>query len=120
MPQVTIVYGLALIALGVIGYLASGGASVTALIPVFLGVLAVIAGWLARNERLLKHAMHAAAVLGVIGVLGGAPGLFALLGGEPADAGSLSRATLAVLSAIFVGLCVRSFIQARKAREAAG
>jgi uncharacterized membrane protein len=118
MPQVTIVYGLALIALGLIGYFATGGVSVTALIPAFFGIPIVIAGWIARNEKMLKHAMHAAAVLGLLGFLGTLRGLIALLTGGEATPAIVSQATMAVLSAIFVALCVRSFIQARREREA--
>ena len=58
MPSVTIVYGAILTVIGLTGYFATGQASVTALIPAFLGVPVAICGLLARNERLLKHAMH--------------------------------------------------------------
>ncbi|MDY7091375.1 MAG: hypothetical protein SX243_00235 [Acidobacteriota bacterium] len=118
MPQVTIVYGLALIALGLIGYFATGGISITALIPAFFGIPVLIAGWIARRESLLKHAMHAAAMIALLGFLGTVSGLWALVTGGAPDAATLSRATMAVLSAIFVALCVRSFIQVRREREA--
>lgn len=123
MPQVTIGYGLILILLGLAAYFSSGGASVTALIPAFFGLPVLIAGLLARKENLLKHAMHAAAVLALLGFLGTVPGLvkvFTLLGGGTVGRPSavIVQAVMAVLSLIFLILCIRSFIQARKAREA--
>ena len=125
MPQVTIGYGLILILLGAAAYLGTDRVSVTALIPAFFGLPVLIAGVLARKESLLKHAMHGAAMLGVLGFLGtvtGVPKALSLLFGgtvERPEAATV-QAIMAVLSAVFVGLCVRSFIQVRKAREAAG
>ena len=72
-------FGLALIALGIIGYIATDAVSVTALIPAFFGIVLMILGWVARNERYRKHAMHVAAVVGVVGFVGAAPGLVGLL-----------------------------------------
>ncbi|MEM6796945.1 MAG: hypothetical protein AAF725_23425 [Acidobacteriota bacterium] len=124
MPLVTIAYGSILIVIGALGYFGTGAQSATALIPAFIGVPVVIAGVLARNERFLKHAMHGAATLALLGTLGtlsSIPKLFTLLsGGEVArPAAVYSQSTFAVLSIIFLVLCVRSFIAARKAREAA-
>ena len=119
MPVVTMIYGLALIALGVIGYTSTGGVSKTALIPAAFGVLVVVAGWLARREHLLKHAMHGAAMLGLIGFLATAKGLLTLITGGAASPAVVSKGTMAVLSLIFLVLCIRSFIQARRAREGA-
>ena len=122
MPAVTIAYGVLLIALGAGFYFGTGQESVTALIPAFFGVLVVVCGVLARQERLLKHAMHGAAALGLLAFLGGLPGLlraFALLGGgEVARRNAvLEQAAMALLSLVFVVLCVKSFIDARRARR---
>ncbi|MEM9290880.1 MAG: hypothetical protein AAGD01_04305 [Acidobacteriota bacterium] len=121
MPIITIVYGLLLILLGVVGYFATGQESVTALIPTFFGVPVLISGFIARNEARLKHAMHAAATLALLGLFGtitAIPQAFsALTGGGEAGAAVLSRATMGILSLVFVVLCVRSFIAARRARE---
>ncbi|HEV8630645.1 MAG TPA: hypothetical protein VGV61_10040 [Thermoanaerobaculia bacterium] len=123
MPIVTIVYGLLLIVLGVGFYAGTGEASVTALIPAFFGVPLVVCGVLARRERLLKHAMHAAAVLGLLAFLGSLPGLVRFFvfihGGTVARPNAvLEQAFMAALSLVFVVLCVRSFIEARRARAA--
>lgn len=122
MPVITVAYGLLLIALGAGFYFGTGQESVTALIPAFFGVLVVVCGVLARREHLLKHAMHGAAALGLLAFLGGLPGLlraFALLGGgEVARRNAvLEQAAMALLSLVFVVLCVKSFIDARRARR---
>ena len=66
--------------------------------------------------------MHAAAVLGVLGVGGGAPGAIKLLkslgGAELArPAAAIEQALMAGLSLVFVVLCVRSFVMVRRARR---
>jgi hypothetical protein len=124
MANTTILFGVLLILLGVVGWVGSGMESPTALIPSIFGLLLVIAGALARKESRRKHAMHAAAMVGLLGFLGSASGLLqlpALLGGEDLarPAAVWSKSAMAVLSAVFVGLCVKSFIEARKARKAA-
>ena len=123
MPLVTIGYGSILIVIGVVGYFATGQSSITALIPAFLGFIAEICGVIARNERFLKHAMHGAAMVGLLGTLGTLrvlPQLPTLFNGTAErPAAVLAQALTLVLSAAFVGLCVRSFIEARRAKEAA-
>lgn len=123
MPLITIGYGSMLIIIGVVGYFATGQSSITALIPAILGFIAEICGVLALKEHLLKHAMHGAAMVGLLGVLGTLrvlPQIPSLLDGSAErPAAVLAQGLTLVLSAIFVGLCVRSFIEARRAREAA-
>ncbi len=118
MASTTILFGLLLAALGLGGYFATGTSSVTALIPAIFGLLFIALGFVARSEASRKHAMHGAAMVGLIGLLtaGGSlltnpPGL------RPALAVN-SQIAMALLCAIFLVLCVRSFIEARKARAA--
>ena len=61
--------------------------------------------------------MHVAVLIGIVGFGGGVPGLIKLFGGDT-GAGPLARGALAVISAIFVALCVKSFIDARRRRKA--
>ena len=121
MPSVTIVYGAILTVIGLTGYFATGQASVTALIPAFLGVPVAICGLLARNERLLKHAMHGAvllALLGLLGTLSSPAKLPALLDGTAERPAAVLAQVLTLLcSLIFVVLSVQSFIAARRARQ---
>ena len=117
------VYGGLLILLGVVGYFGLGRESVTALIPAFFGVPVMVLGLLAAKESLHRHVMHGAAALGVVGLLGTVSGLVkgvrALGGAELARPEAVAvQSAMAVLSAVFVALCVRSFLQARRAAEA--
>jgi glucose uptake protein GlcU len=117
MASTTIVFGLILTLLGLGGYFLTGAASVTALIPALFGLLLLGLGFLARSESIRKHAMHAAAVVALVGCAGA---LFSLLRtpiASRAAAAVFSQAAMVVLTAVFVALCVRSFIAARRARR---
>lgn len=122
MPRITIGFGIALIVLGVLGYLLTlgGGSSITALIPALFGLALGALGLVAQQkEDWRKHAMHAAAVVGVLGILGTLrviPNVIALLtGGTVATlSGTIAQVVMLVLCVVFVGLCVRSFIDARR------
>jgi hypothetical protein len=117
---VSIIFGGLLIAVGLGGYFGTGTSSVTALIPAFVGGLLAVLGVVALKESLLKHAMHAAALLGLIGFLAAA-GRFvpkALQGADLREPALLCTGAMALLCAAFVGCCVNSFIQARRRRAA--
>jgi O-antigen/teichoic acid export membrane protein len=116
MSSTTILFGVLLIVLGGAGYFLTGGLIPTALIPVWFGLPLVALGYVARSEAMRKHAMHAAATLALIGC-GGA--LFSLMR-PPAEARSeiapFLQAAMVLLTGAFVGLCVKSFIDIRRAR----
>lgn len=122
MAKLTIVVANILIFMGVAGYVASDMVSITALIPAFIGVPLEILGILALAESRRKHAMHGAVLLALIGFLGSVPGLLkvgTLLAGEAERPMAVGMQTaMAILLAIYIALCVRSFVAARKAREA--
>ncbi|MEM7454230.1 MAG: hypothetical protein AAF456_07730 [Planctomycetota bacterium] len=158
MAKVSIIFGVLLIVLGIIGFTGASPASTppdsgsaaegtadaensgqdgaaddkkdekiqyTALIPAGFGLGLVICGLIALKETMLKHGMHGAAMIGLLGFLAGAGrggmGLGKFFSGDP----ELNMRSfvfvwlMALICAVFVALCVRSFIQARKAREAA-
>ena len=122
MPQTAVVFGVLLCLVGVGFYAGTGGASLTALIPAFIGLPLVVAGALARREAWRRHAMHAAALLGTLGGLGslrGAVKLPALLAGTEVarPAAVAAQAITALLCLVFVALCVRSFVNARRERK---
>lgn len=125
MPSVTIAVGLILAAYGGYSYSISESQNkITALIPSFFGAGFVILGLIAMKDNLRKHAMHAAAALGLLGFLGGAAMGFPKLPDlvtEKLDAKEANKAKsqnlLAFVCIVFVGMCVNSFIQARKARD---
>lgn len=121
MASTTIGIGAALILLGLGGYFGTGTSSPTALIPAAFGLLLVLLGGLARDPNRRKMAMHIAVVIGLLGFLGalrGIPATITLLSGGTVarPAAAISQAIMAVLMLIFVALCVRSFIEARRAR----
>ena len=124
MPVVTIALGVILTLLGLWGYFGLGSPSITALIPAFFGIPFLVLGIVARNERYLKHAMHGAAALAVLAFLGTVPGLvkaFAMLRGAAVQRPTAVtvQAIVAILSLVFVVLCIVSFVQARRSRAAA-
>jgi hypothetical protein len=122
MAKLTLLYGVAMELLGIIGYWVTGAKSLTALIPCVFGALAFILGFVALGRPdLTKHAMHAAAVLGLIGFLAPLrvfPAMLLLIsGGEVArPAAVVAQAIMLVLSAAFLAACIRSFVVARRAR----
>ncbi len=123
MAKFTRIIGVTLIFLGIISYIGTGMVSITALIPTFFGIVFLILGIAARKESIYKHVMHGAAVLALLGLFGSASGLidvFYMLGGttvERPDA-AIAQAIMAVLCIIFLIAAVRSFIAARRAKDA--
>ena len=122
MPSTTIALGVALIVLGLAGYVLTGAASLTALIPAAFGLVIALAGLLARDERRRKHAMHAAAVVALLGFLGSIRGLLQI--GDVFDgtaarpAAIVSQTIMAVLTLGYIAIAVRSFVKARASRRA--
>ncbi len=130
MPVVSIIFGLLLIALGVwgrfggalglwepLGFAAPEHLSATALIPAAVGSLLVLLGLLAFKEKLLKHAMHAASMMGLLGLIAALARIFTT--GNVRGIGGVSLTAMALLCGVFLALCVNSFIQIRRRRRAA-
>ncbi|MDE0106505.1 MAG: hypothetical protein OXN96_01785 [Bryobacterales bacterium] len=121
MPGIAVGFGISLLALGIGVYLASGRSSLTALIPAAFGLALVVLGSVAKRPSATKHAMHAAAVIALLGFLGsvdGIVGLAQMISGATVELplAVASKAVMAVDLAAFLWLCVRSFRQARLAR----
>jgi hypothetical protein len=120
--SITIALGVALIIVGLAGYFLTGAVSLTALIPAAFGLLFVVVGVLARDDRKRMHAMHAAVVIALLGFLGSFRGLSGL--GKVFDgtavrpAAIVAQTIMALLTLGYIVVAVRSFIQARKARRA--
>jgi hypothetical protein len=122
MAKVTLLFAVLLIVLGLIGFLGTGSTHYTALIPAWIGLALGMGGFLAisPNERRRKLFMHINVTIGLIGFLGG--GVKALVGCLHASAAGVqpdriaiaAQLTLALLMLIYVLLCVRSFIAARR------
>jgi uncharacterized membrane protein HdeD (DUF308 family) len=124
MPIATIITGGILSLLGVIGFVFSESRSLTALIPLIFGTMLELCGALALRPEFKKHAMHGAAVIGLVGVLGAAPGALTFLklitGTDVArPLAAKVQAAMFVTCAVFLVLCIRSFQEARARRNSA-
>lgn len=117
MPFVTRVVGFLLVLLGVVSYVGTGGASITALIPAMVGALFLILAMAARSPESRKHVMHAAVAIALLAVLGGVPRIIAAANaGQIGRPAVLAQIAMAVILAVYVLLGVKSFIDARRAR----
>lgn len=124
MPVFALVFGGLLTALGLVAFLAPqvlGGEKpyqITAAIPAVFGLLIESAGVVAVvAPGARKHAMHLAAAVALLGVVGGfVPAIRS--GFDVSKTATQVGLGMTVLSAIFLGLCVRSFVAARRARAA--
>lgn len=123
MAKITIVFGILLIILGVTGFVYTGSAHPTALIPAGAGILFIIFGTLAGSDNPKKRMlwMHISVTVALL--------LFLML--IPADidvirlshhvsfphpAAIIEKSATSLLSLLYVLLCVRSFISARRQR----
>lgn len=120
MPLVTIVCGVLLVVVGVLGYTVSDAANpVTALIPAGWGILLIVPGVIAQAmPGLRKLLMHIAVVIGLIGLLLAGGRLAMVLVDDKPDStlGLASLAAMALICGVFVVLCIKSFIDARRNR----
>ena len=122
MPSTAIVSGVLLITIGLIGYVFSivdGNHSLTALIPAAFGLLLAILGSLAKSkENLRKHLMHAAVLVGLLGFIIPTGRLVSQMSKVTVSLAVLSQAAMALICLVFVILCIKSFIDARRSRTA--
>lgn len=122
MAKVTLVFAALLVALGLAGYLGTGSQHPTALIPAWFGVALGVFGFLAisPSESRRKLFMHVNVTIGLLGFLGGAVEAIRgyvhakSAGLEPDQIALASKTTMAGLMLLYVVLCVRSFIAARR------
>ncbi|WOO39849.1 hypothetical protein [Rubellicoccus peritrichatus] len=125
----TIVIGLLLIIVGLIGYFlgtppeGADAVSVTALIPAFFGAVLFVLGLVAAQikGKAVMHVMHVAVLIGLLGLVGSAmriPKSIAAVqeGGEALAL--YAQSAMAVLCFIYVALCIRSFVNARIKKQA--
>ena len=121
MASTTLVFGFAYLILGIAGFVSTGLAHKTALIPCIFGALFLILGLLARKDHLRKHVMHATVLIallafaGTFKALGHLPDL--IHGTAERPAAVITQSINAGLSLLYVVFAVRSFIQGRRARS---
>lgn len=118
MTTTSIIFGILLILIGVIGYvygMALGNASPTALIPAAFGLVIAVLGMVANaKESLRKHLMHAAVVLGLLGFILPLGRVLSKLSDLTVSAPIVSQLAMSAVCLVFVVLAVRSFIEARR------
>ena len=120
MSKISIFFGLLLVTLGLAFYVATGSEKITALIPTFLGVPIMILGLIALVPKYRKHAAHIAALFGLFGVLGGlGMGLKTVMSGTVERPLAVAEQfIMGIICVVYLVLCVKSFISARKAMKA--
>ena len=122
MPNTSVWFGRLLIILGLIGYgygIYNGNASPTALIPAVFGVILMILGHLAQSkENLRQHLMHGAVIVGLLGFVLPLGRIFSNISNFSLTFASMMLISMSVICLVFVVLCVKSFIDARKNRTA--
>lgn len=116
--NVTIGYGAFLIAWGIAVSVLSESNSITSFFPSMLGAPLLVSGVMTlRKPEKKKLWMHIAATFGLLCALGGTR--FFMVMGDGLDYASGSMLMLLLTGSAYTTVCVRSFIAARKAREAA-
>jgi hypothetical protein len=120
--QIAITFGLLLSVLGAAFYYITDMVSVTALIPTFLGIVFIVLGFLALSVKWRMHAMHVAALFGLIGLI--VPAFMAVREygkGEAMNGRKVTELALMTgLCGVFLVLCIKSFIDARRRRRQQG
>jgi hypothetical protein len=127
MARLTLYFGAILIAIGIYFFITTGSTHPTALIPAWFGLALGILGLLANSGDARKRMlyMHIAVTIALLGFL--FPGFMAVKDLVKAHADQMPLAhppavheqlLMAILCLIFVLLCVRSFIAARRMRIA--
>ena len=125
MAKITIVFGILLIILGLVGFFGTGSAHPTALIPTWFGLALGIGGFLAisPSESRRKLFMHINVTVGLLGLIGAAGsalhayGHARSLGMDPDYKALTAQLVMVGLLLVHVNLCVRSFIEARRKRQ---
>ena len=127
MARFTILIGTILALLGVLTYMGTGEKFPTSLIPVVFGFILVASGVLARTTDVKKRAlwMHVAVTIGLLGFLGTAKSIVDCIRMKTVGlqvkfpVAVEEKAAMSILLLVFVIACVRSFVEARRARVAA-
>jgi hypothetical protein len=117
-----IAFGLFLGILGAGFYYATDMVSITALIPAFFGAALVVLGILGLGTKWRMHAMHLAALVGLSGL--GIPAYRLIKGfasgSDMSTMAVIEQIAMAALCGVFLVLCIKSFIAARRRRRQQG
>jgi hypothetical protein len=122
MAKVTLIFALLLVLLGLAGFVGTGSQYPTALIPTWFGLALGVFGFLAigPNPSRRKLFMHINVTIGLLGFLGAfiqAIKEYAHARSAGIDLNKIAvgaQLAMAGLLFIYVALCVKSFIDARR------
>jgi len=115
MAKVTIGFGAALILLGLVGYLGSGMASVTALIPAFFGIVVVVCGVLGLKPTRRVPMTVVALILAVLGAGGTLSRLVPNASTLTLELATISQVVMALLCLVFIAWAGWWLVAGRKA-----
>jgi uncharacterized membrane protein len=124
--RIAMIFGVLLAILGVVLYamadpeLKKEWKALTAFIPTAFGAVLIVIGQIAQSgsDKVRMHSMHAAALVGLVGlVIPAYRVIAALAGGAEMNLAIGGQIAMAVLCGAFLALCVKSFIDVRKARK---
>jgi len=113
--KTTIIGSILLILTGFGFYFGTGMASITALIPAFIGFPMLICGLAAIKPAMLKVAMHVAALIALLGAVGSTR-VFTKWADLTVAARSAQLITFTVCTVLLVAF-IGSFVQARRNRQ---
>lgn len=116
MPRISMVVGVLLMLLGAAFFTLTGAK--TALIPAPFGLLIALCGYLAQRPGFRKHMMHAAIIIALLGAVGSGMQLPKVLGDADRSLAATEMSLMLGGCVVYIVLCVRSFIQARRSRQA--
>ena len=125
MSKLTIGFGALLCLIALAGFIATGSSHPTALIPAVVGLIFCVFGALAsspepKKRMLWMHVAVTAALLCFLGTIKADVDVFRLAHGAAFEhpVAIEEKATMSLLCLLFVLLCIRSFIAARRKRLA--
>lgn len=120
MPAITIGFGILLIVIGLISYFGTDGGSITALIPAFIGLPVILAGFAMSNPKYRTWSLYGAAALSLAMIAGsfrGISGFFnSLSSGATVTYPQIIQVVLAVLALVFLVLVIRTILSERRVR----
>jgi hypothetical protein len=125
MPTITVAAGAALIAVGVgVGLIsepaaadASFMAKYSKYIPAVFGAVLALCGLAAFKHDIRKHAIHVAMVFALLGVIAGGARIPQTIMKDDGSLALISQLGLLLISAGYLAIGIKSFIQARRARK---
>jgi hypothetical protein len=120
MIRPTVVTGAVLVVVGVVAYVVTAAASLTALIPSLVGVLLLACAAVARSRPAIGN--HAALVVALLGALGSVMNVVrigdVLAGTAERPAAVIASTVMFVVLVAYLVVGVRSFVAVRRSRAA--